>query len=49
MLFIYHIDKQGLALNIDAENNVLDLNLAKSVAAYFKLKAEEMEVVIFGV
>ena len=31
------IDKDGLALNIDMDNNALDLEQAKSVGEYFRL------------
>jgi len=40
------IDKEGLALNIDMDNNALDIDLAKSVGAYFRLKEKEMDSVI---
>jgi serine/threonine-protein kinase HipA len=40
------IDKEGLALNIDMDNNSLDINLAKSVGAYFRLEEKEMDSVI---
>jgi serine/threonine-protein kinase HipA len=43
------IDKQGLSLNIDTENNAMELNLAKSVGGYFKLNVDEMETVILEV
>ncbi|HKJ42823.1 MAG TPA: HipA domain-containing protein [Sunxiuqinia sp.] len=36
------IDKNGLALNIDMDNNVLDLELAKSVGPFFRLSEKEM-------
>ena len=35
-------EKNGLALNSDMDNNELDLELAKSVALYFKLNEREM-------
>lgn len=40
------IDKEGLALNIDMDNNALDLDLAKSVGAYFRLGKKEMDIII---
>jgi serine/threonine-protein kinase HipA len=40
------IDKDGLALNIDTENNALDFELAKSVGEYFRLNNNQMEVII---
>ena len=40
------IDKEGLALNIDMNNNALDLDLAKSVGAYFRLGKKEMDIII---
>jgi len=35
-------DKDGLALNIDMNNNALDAELAKSVGIYFRLGEKEM-------
>ena len=40
------IDKDGLALNIDLDNNALDYKLAKSVGAYFRLDNSEMDIII---
>ncbi|MBA0885137.1 type II toxin-antitoxin system HipA family toxin [Flavobacterium undicola] len=40
------IDKDGLALNIDTDNNALDFELAKSVGEYFRLNNNQMEVII---
>jgi serine/threonine-protein kinase HipA len=40
------IEKGGLALNIDTDNNSLDLELAKSVGEYFKLANSEMDSII---
>lgn len=40
------IDKDGLALNIDMDNNSLDLGLAKSVGVHFRLSEKEMDVII---
>lgn len=40
------IDKDGLALNIDMDNNALDFELAKSVGEYFRLNTLQMEAII---
>jgi serine/threonine-protein kinase HipA len=40
------IEKDGLALNIDSENNALDVDLAKSVGDYFQLMPNEMDKII---
>lgn len=40
------IDKDGLALNIDMEDNSLDYNLAKEVGEYFYLKPKEIDKII---
>lgn len=40
------IDKDGLALNIDTDNNDLDYELAKSVGEYFQLSGSEMDSII---
>ncbi len=40
------IDKDGLALNIDMDNNALDLELAKSTGVYFRLSDKEMDVIM---
>ncbi|RXR34862.1 type II toxin-antitoxin system HipA family toxin [Flavobacterium piscinae] len=40
------IDKDGLALNIDTNNNELDFDLAKSVGEYFRLNKNQMEEII---
>ncbi len=40
------IDKDGLALNIDVDNNALDFELAKSVGAYFQLSHQQMNTII---
>ncbi len=40
------IDKDGLALNIDMDNNALDLELAKNVGEYFRLDNEQMDTII---
>lgn len=40
------IDKDGLALNIDTNNNALDFELAKEVGEYFRLDVEKMNIII---
>ena len=40
------VDKKGLALNIDMDNNALDLDLARSVGEYFQLSKTETERII---
>ena len=40
------IDKDGLALNIDMNNNALDYDLAKSVGEYFRLNNQQMDEII---
>jgi len=40
------IDKNGLALNIDTNDNALDFDLAKSVGEYFQLNISEMDSII---
>jgi serine/threonine-protein kinase HipA len=40
------IDKDGLALNIDMDNNQLDPDLAKSIGVHFRLSEKEMDNVI---
>lgn len=40
------IDKDGLALNIDTDNNNLDFKLAKSVGEYFRLNNNQMDEII---
>src|SRR5690606_29444450 len=40
------IDKDGLALNIDMDDNALDFELAKSVGIYFRLIPEQMQSII---
>lgn len=39
------IDKEGLALNIDTDNNALDYELARSVGEYFRLNNEQMDTI----
>ena len=40
------IDRDGLALNIDMDNNTLDIDLAISVGEYFRLNIEQMDAII---
>jgi len=40
------IDKDGLALNIDDDNNALDYDLTKSVGEYFRLDENQMNNII---
>lgn len=40
------IDKDGLSLNIDTNNNSLDFDLAKSVGEYFQLNNIEMDKIV---
>jgi len=40
------IEKDGLSINIDTENNALDFELAKSVGDYFRLNQVQMETII---
>jgi serine/threonine-protein kinase HipA len=40
------VDKGGLALNIDSDNNALNIDLARSVGAYFQLSVAEMDTII---
>ena len=40
------IDKYGLALNIDMDDNSLDFELAKSVGEFFRLSESEMDTII---
>lgn len=40
------IDKDGLSLNIDMDNNALDFELAKSVGEYFRLNDKQMTIII---
>lgn len=40
------IDKAGLSLNIDIDDNSLDLDLARSVGEYFQLSVTQMDAVI---
>jgi serine/threonine-protein kinase HipA len=43
------VDKDGLAMNIDTDNNALDYGLAKSVGAYYRLSNREMDAIIHEV
>lgn len=40
------IDRNGLALNIDMDNNMLDLELAKNAGPFFRLSEKEMSTII---
>lgn len=40
------IEKNGLSLNIDMDDNALDFGLAKSVGSYFRLNENEMNTII---
>lgn len=40
------VDKDGLSLNIDMEDNALDFELAKSVGEYFRLNPADMENIV---
>ena len=40
------IDKDGLALNIDMDNNALDIGLAIDVGEYFRLNNKQMDAII---
>ncbi len=40
------IEKNGLALNIDMDDNALDYDLAKSVGIYFRLSEKEMDTIL---
>jgi serine/threonine-protein kinase HipA len=40
------IDKDGLALNIDMDNNALDFDIAKSVGEFFRLNDKQMNHVL---
>jgi serine/threonine-protein kinase HipA len=40
------IDKDGLALNIDTDNNALDFEVAKTVGVYFRLSNAQMQEII---
>ncbi|MER3374634.1 MAG: HipA domain-containing protein [Allomuricauda sp.] len=40
------MDKTGLALNIDMDDNALDFDLAKSVGEYFRLDNNEMDQIL---
>lgn len=39
------IEKDGLALNIDMDDNALDFELVKSVGEYFRLSGSEMDII----
>jgi serine/threonine-protein kinase HipA len=40
------IDKDGLAINIDMEDNQLDIEIAKQVGVYFRLGEKQMNQII---
>ncbi|MCS3555871.1 MULTISPECIES: type II toxin-antitoxin system HipA family toxin [unclassified Sphingobacterium] len=40
------VEKDGLSLNIDMDNNALDLDLAKSVGEFFRLDQNQMDSII---
>lgn len=40
------VDKDGLSLNIDMDNNALDFELAKSVGTFFQLGNRQMDTII---
>ena len=40
------IEKNGFSLNIDMQDNALNLDLAKSVGAYFQLSLKEMDIIL---
>ncbi len=40
------VDKDGLALNIDMDNNALDFEIAKSVGDFFRLDEKQMNKII---
>ncbi|MFD2825777.1 type II toxin-antitoxin system HipA family toxin [Leeuwenhoekiella polynyae] len=40
------VDKNGLSLNIDMDDNALDFDLAKSVGVYFRLNEQEMNAIL---
>ena len=40
------IEKDGLSLNIDMDDNALDFDLAKSVGEYFRLSEDEMQAIL---
>lgn len=40
------IEKDGLSLNIDMDDNALDFELARNVGEYFRLNKEEMEIIL---
>ncbi|GFZ81710.1 toxin HipA [Aquaticitalea lipolytica] len=40
------IEKDGLSLNIDMDDNALDFDLVKSVGEYFRLSEEEMNTIL---
>ncbi len=43
------VDKEGLSLNINSEENALDFELAKSVGVYFQLNLRQMDEIMTSV
>ncbi len=43
------VEKDGLALNIDMDDNSLDLELAKSAGVYFRLNENEMNTILLEI
>lgn len=43
------VDKNGLALNIDMDDNALDFGLAKKVGLFFRLKDAQMDAILLEV
>jgi len=43
------IDKGGLALNVDMDNNTLDFELAKSVGQFFQLNKSQMDDILYEI
>ena len=40
------VNKEGLALNIDVDNNALEIDLAKNVGEYFRLSSTDMDEIL---
>src|SRR5690606_27047968 len=40
------VERNGLSLNIDMDDNALDFDLAKSVGVYFRLSDEELQAIL---
>lgn len=43
------IDKDGLSLTVDMNNNALDFDLARSVGEYFRLKEKDMDQILLEI